>query len=260
VNKAWRIALTLVAGSVGLGILGALPPEPPMPGISLVPPTAEYWLGTDLLGRDVAYRSLIAIGYTLSESVFILLGSVIIGTVLATVSAFRYERELDRMIVLCAEGLRAFPTLLMALLFATAGAPASLLLILYFWIPVWRIFRAAVVPQQRQPYVLSARLLGFSRWQVLIREVLPNVFPQTVPYLAAVLAEILSVQAALEFLGFGPPLEQPSLGGLLLESIQLGFVGPWVWLPSLIVILMLVWGITSLTRRYQRQQQWVPIR
>lgn len=249
----------LATAVLAIAVLAALPADAPDVAKLLQPPSTDHWLGTDRLGRDVGYRSLVAVGYTLSRSGFVLLLSLAVALPLAALSALRYNRDLDRIIVLTAEALRAFPTLLLVLLFAAIGLPATPLLVIYFWIPSWRLLRSLFVTQQRQPYVLNARLFGLSRLRVLLTEVFPNVTPRAVPYLGPLMAEILSVQAALEFLGFGPPIEQPSLGGLLLDAIQLGLAAPWTWLPSLFVIVVLVWGISALARAYQERRQWVPL-
>jgi ABC-type dipeptide/oligopeptide/nickel transport system permease subunit len=162
-------------------------------------------------------------------------------------------------VVLSAEAMRAFPTLLLVLLFAAVGLPASLLLAVYFWIPIWRTLRSELVTQQRQPYVLSARLLGLSRLRVLIQDVVPNVAPRALPYAAGLMSEIISAQCAVEFLGFGPPLEQASLGGLLLEASHLGLRAPWVWAPSLVTITLLVFAIAWTVCRYRQTIRWVPV-
>lgn len=222
-------------------------------------PNWQHWLGTDLLGRDVTARTLEAAYYTLSQTLLVLILSVAVGIVMGASSALQLGRFADRLIVLLAESLRAFPTLLLVLLFATAGMPATLFLAAYFWIPVWRIARPALAAQQRQPYALNARLMGMGRLRMLVTEVGPNVLPGTIPYFASLLAEILAVQAALEFLGFGPPIEQPSLGGMLLSATQLGFVAPWVWLPSLVIIIAVVNLTALVTRRTQRANLSVPL-
>ncbi|MEW8437669.1 MAG: ABC transporter permease subunit [Candidatus Thiodiazotropha taylori] len=174
-------------------------------------------------------------------------------------SALYAGRLADRMIVLLAESLRAFPTLLLVLVFATAGLPATLFLAAYFWIPVWRLTRPALAAQKRQPYALNARLIGMGQLRTLVTEVGPNALSGSIPYLASLTAEILAAQAALEFLGFGPPIEQPSLGGMLLSATQLGFVAPWVWLPSLAIIMTIVNLTAVLAWRTQRSNLSVPL-
>lgn len=257
-RRAW-LAFAVVALLVTVVAAMILPPPAADTSNALSPPSGSHWFGTDALGRDVMYRSALAIGYSLGRSLFVLAVAGVAGAVLASVSALYYARWGDRLVVLVAETIRAYPTLLLVLLFASAGVPVAFLLIMYFWIPVWRLLRTELVSQQRQPYALVARLSGLSRLKVLLSEVLPNVGPRVAPYAAGLLSEIISAQCAIEFLGFGPPLEQQSLGGLLLESGQMGLAAPWIWMPSLLAVICLVAGLAWAVRRYRREIRWVPI-
>lgn len=245
---------------VGWVLASLLLPAPAVdPDRILVAPSLRHWLGTDGLGRDVAYRSLLAISYTLTTCLTVLVLSLMLGGALAIISTLYFSAWPDRIVVHLAEAIRAYPTLLLILLFASVGGPASVLLAVYFWIPIWRLLRSELAAQQRQPYALSARLVGMSRFRVLLDEVLPNVAPRVAPYTGGLLCEIISAQCAIEFLGFGPTLEQPSLGGLLLESSQTGLAAPWVWAPSLVTVVGLIWSIAWAVRRYRLSIRWVPI-
>ena len=257
----YRTRLSVIATAV-VGVtlmLSALPPGRSDLASRLSPPTFAHWLGTDQVGRDIAYRSLAGLGFTTRGTVEILLLSTIAGVFCALLSGAWYDRTLDRGIVLVAVTLRAFPTLLLVLVFAAIGFSPEFFLALYFWIPIRRLLRSALSAERTRAYVLNARLLGFSHLRALAIEALPNVVPGALPYLPAIAAEILSVQAALEFLGFGPPLDQPSLGGTLLASVQLGFAAPWTWLPSLALLLALIWSMAFLTRASRRRIPWVPL-
>jgi len=259
VNKRYfAIALTTIL--LGVLVASAWAPTPKVQrAIALQPPNTAHLLGTDNLGRDVLHRSILAICYTLRQVLMVLGVSLVVGSVMAAASAMAYRRVLDDAIVFLAESLRAFPTLLLVLLFATVGLPAGMLLTVYFWIPIWRILRSELVAQQRQPYALSAQLLGMSRLHVLLVDVLPNIAPRSMPYITGIMSETIAAQCAIEFLGFGPSIEQPSLGGMLLESSHLGLTAPWVWCPSLVVIVALILAITWTVRRYRQEIRWVPV-
>ena len=116
------------------------------------------------------------------------------------------------------EAIRAFPTIVLVLIFSAAGIPNTILLILFFWTSIWRLLRNLLPIQQNQPYALNAQLFGMLKPQVLLIEVLPNVWSSVRNYLPALLAEILSVQTALEFLGFGVTLNEVSIGRILSEA------------------------------------------
>ncbi|MEW8232492.1 MAG: ABC transporter permease subunit [Candidatus Thiodiazotropha endolucinida] len=205
----------------------------------LHPPSWTYPMGTDRLGRDVFIRSLFAAGLSLSLAALATLAAFLIGVVMALVSAANAGKWMDRVIVLLADGMRSFPSLVLALLFVTSGLPIALLLALYFWTAFWRTLRSQLNVEACQSYALVARLLGLSEIRVLAGEALPNALTTARSYFVVIFAEVLSVQSSLEFLGFGPPLNTPSLGGQLSEALQLP-QAYWIWLPSLLIIFIVV--------------------
>ncbi|MCZ6654712.1 MAG: ABC transporter permease [Planctomycetota bacterium] len=242
IRKSRFVCGTGVALVLGLVLLPAVlfQQELSVSTIGLTPPGSDHLLGTDRLGRDVGIRTLQACVYTVGRALLSLMFAVLIGLGLATVSTVSFERLIDRAVAVLADTVRSFPALVLALLFVSTGVSASWILPLIFWIPIWRVTRSLLAQERARPYVLVARLFGFSRTKVVLREVLPNVLPDLFPYCVLIFSEIVAVQSSLEFLGFGPPFEQASLGMLLSEALRLGTNGYWVWLPSLIVVVGMV--------------------
>jgi len=249
----------LVSAALLVAAAAVLPAPVPHADRILRPPSGSAVFGTDALGRDVCYRTVLGFGYTFGQAAIVLGASLLIGLIAAVISALKFQRWPDRLIVVFAESLRSYPALLLVLMFAAVGAPPIYLLILYFWIPIWRSFRFELTSQQREPYVLWMRLMGRSGPLVLLTEVFPNVLPRTMPYVVGLLSEVIAAQAAIEFLGFGPDIEQPSLGRILLESGQVGVSASWVWMPSLLVLVITALSVTWVVRRYRRAIKWVPI-
>ncbi|MBU0944182.1 MAG: ABC transporter permease subunit [Proteobacteria bacterium] len=234
---------------------------PPLPNLDqmLLPPSIDTPLGTDGLGRNVSLRLLIGTSYSLEQAAITIVIASFVGLSLAVLSAHAYGRWLDGMISSLAEAVRSFPTLILVLLFAAAGAPPMLLLATYFWVPVWRLLRGELISQQHQPYAMTTRLAGMSPARTLTFEVLPNVLPRVYPYAAGLFAEVLTAQTAVEYLGFGPPIEQTSIGGLILESGRLGLSAPWVWMPALLMVSILVALLAGLMRSRRKSLVWTPL-
>lgn len=254
-SLAAATALLVVAAAA----LSVAPPDVPFQSPALLAPNADHWLGTDRLGRDVAYTSLLGLGRSLLSAIGILAISLVLGCAAASVSVLTYERRLDSAIIVTVETIRAFPSVLLAVLFATLGAPVALSLIAYYWAPIWRLLRSLMIVQIRKPYFLSAQLFGYSRIRCVVTELLPNVWHRVTPSLSVLLAEILSVQAALEYLGLGVSLDAPSLGQILLQSVELGFVAPWIWLPALLFLIFVIVGLATTSRYMQRRRSWIPL-
>jgi peptide/nickel transport system permease protein len=225
----------------------------------LLPPNAQYWFGTDFLGRSVMARTLEGLATSFVNAFVVLFWAVVIGALMAVLSVLQLDKKIDRIIVLAVEAIRAFPTIVLVLLFAAAGISNTVLLAFFFWTAIWRLLRNLLAIQQNQPYALNAQLFGMFRSQVLFLEVLPNVWPSVRNYLPALLAEILSVQTALEFLGFGVALDEVSLGRLLAEAMSLGFSAPWVWMPSLIVLIVLVCSLIWINLIFSENQKWIAL-
>jgi len=228
--------------AVGAVVIGVMVLPMPTAGLSqaLQSPHWEHWCGTDRLGRDVLIRTILGLRYTMVRALLVLVVSSAIGVFLAGVSILESGRWLDRLLSLFAESQRSFPVLVLALLFASVGIPVWSVLVAYFWIPVWRLVRSAALGVMEMPYVQLASLRGMSPAAVVVREILPNTIASAMPYFAALLSELVAVLAAIEFLGFGPAMSQPSLGGMLIEAVQLGRVAPWVWAPSLVMVIVIV--------------------
>lgn len=206
---------------------------------TLAPPSVHHWLGTDRFGRDVLAVTLAGFGYTAVWALMILGFSVVIGVALAGISASYFGTGVDRLISACSDGVRSFPAIVVALLFVTVGVPAPLVLVLYFWVPIWRVLRARLATQRNQPYVLGARLLGQRRIVAVLFQGLPNVGADLYAYGVVLLGEIIAVQAGLDFLGFGPPLSEPTFGNILSETTRVGGHFWWVWAPSAMLAVVL---------------------
>jgi peptide/nickel transport system permease protein len=181
-----------------------------------------------------------AVAYSTGQIVVAGLAAFVIGLASGCLSGILFNRWPDRSLWVLAELIRAFPAVLLLLLAAAFGLGGGWVLALYFAVPIWRVARAEFIEQAKKPYFLTALLRNRSRWKSFLIDLLPNVLPALLQYLPVVLADMLSVQVAIEFLGFGPPPPQASMGGLMLEAIQLGIAAPWVWLPTTFIMVALV--------------------
>jgi peptide/nickel transport system permease protein len=216
--------------------------------IPLAPPGWPHLLGTDRLARDVVQVTAAAAAYSLVWATAVLAASVIIGIALALVSVCWWKRWPDTVVVLSADAVRSFPSLILALLFFTAGLPVNFVLVLYFWIPTWRVARSQLAAQRERPYILGGRLCGHSRLRTLAVHGLPNALRGFTGVMLLVFVEVLSVQAGLEFLGFTVPLSRPTLGNVTSEALRLGGQFAWVWLPAALVASGLAVGLVLLAR------------
>ena len=210
----------------------------------LAPPSAQHWLGTDSLGRDVV--SLLLVGSQNSMLVgFIAVGIGLgVGASLGLLAA-AHGGWLDEVIMRASDFAFAFPALLMAIMLTAIYGPGlvvSITAIGIFNIPVFaRISRGAAMTVWSRDFILAARAAGKGRWRITRDHVMPNVanvliVQGTIQFAIAILAE-----AALSYLGLGTQPPQPSWGRMLNEAQMQMFQAPLlaVWPGAAIAMAVL---------------------
>jgi peptide/nickel transport system permease protein len=108
------IAAILVLGIAACVIIGPRYLEATR-GELLISPNAEYWLGTDSLGRSVLARSLDGMTASFGNAIVVLLGAIVIGSLMAIISILQLDKKVDQAIILLVEAIRAFPTIVLVL-------------------------------------------------------------------------------------------------------------------------------------------------
>ncbi|MDZ5621089.1 ABC transporter permease [Nocardioides sp. HM23] len=169
-------------------------------------PSADHWLGTDTLGRDVLSRALSGARLSLIAPAVIVLGSAVGGTTLAILSAW-HGGWIDGMLNRALNVMFAVPGILVAVLSAAvfgAGFWAPVLALTLVYTPYFaRVVRSAAVRERRQPYVEGLRLGGLSSWRICTRHLLRNVMPIVLAQATVAYGTALADFAAVSFLGLG---------------------------------------------------------
>lgn len=220
------------------------------------PPSPEHWLGTTVGGYDVLSRTLWGAQTALFVIVVALLLSVVIGILIGLVSGY-LGGWLDRVLVVVADAVYSFPSLLLAIVAAIAisggqsglvpGVLAAAIAVSVVFIPQYfRVVRAEVVRVKAEPFVESAKVIGASTSRIMFRHVLRNA-TRSLPLIVTLNAsEAIATLAALGFLGFGiEPTAAAEWGFDLKESI--GDVSSGIWwtaIPPGVAIMIAILGIT----------------
>lgn len=209
-----------------------------------LPPSFEHWLGTDASGRDLASRLMAGSRIT----VLVALGAAIIagtiGLALAVVAALgpRWIRE---PLIVTIDVLIAFPTLLLAIMFAAAfgsGIPVVIAAIgIGFGVSIGRVVRAELRQVASEDYVLAARAAGLSRTAIFRTHLLPGIAPVFTVQLSFSMGLAILAEAGLSYLGIGIPPSVPSWGRMLAETqahlSQHPLVVMWPGLAITLVVL-----------------------
>lgn len=216
--------------------------------VRLRPPSAEYWLGTDTLGRDVLSRLLYGAQVSLFAGITVVLLGALIGILVGAVAAYaggRAEEALMRFtdLMLC------FPPIILAMAIAAAlgiGTVNTMIAMLVVWWPKFaRLARSLVLVQRGQEYVEAAHVIGYGPARILVKHILPNALGPLIVLVTLDVGHAIIVFAGLAFLGLGVVPPTPEWGAMVSEGREL--VEQW-WVATFpgLAILTVVMGFNFL--------------
>jgi peptide/nickel transport system permease protein len=188
---------------------------------TLASPSADHWLGTDHLGRDIYSRIVHGARVSLIVGVAsTLLGSVL-GGIIGLLSGY-VGGNTDLITQRILDILQGLPLLVLALVMSAALGPAVQNVIIAISIPIIpraaRVIRSSVLSIREMQYVEAARALGVRHLRIAFRHILPNTMGPFIVLCTAQLGSAILVEATLSFLGLGVPEPYPSWGRMLSVS------------------------------------------
>ncbi|GAA2144960.1 dipeptide/oligopeptide/nickel ABC transporter permease/ATP-binding protein [Arthrobacter humicola] len=205
-------------------------------------PTAAHWLGTDELGRDLLSRIFAAAAGTLGTSLITVIVGVGLGTILAMVAAAGVRTE--GVISRATEIMMSLPgtVIILAVIGAVGTNIPVIMAILGVLISagIYRVMLGQATALQSQLYVDAAKVDGVSALGISMRHVLPGLSNTIVVQSALIFAVGMLIQAGLAFIGFGPPIPQPSWGGMIQGASQHVYDAPWLMVPTGAVLALTV--------------------
>jgi peptide/nickel transport system permease protein len=211
----------------------------------LKPPDGVHWFGTDHFGRDILSRVIYGSRVSLTIGAWTVLVTGFLGTLIGAVSG--YFRALDNLIMRLMDGLMAFPAILLAITVSAvlgASVPNVIIALSIATTPhTARIVRASVLVVRELEFVEAARALGASEVRVLFRHVLVNALGPLIVRLTYVFAVAILAEAALSFIGVGPPPPSPSFGGIIAQGRDFMAEAPWITLYPGLAIIVSVLGL-----------------
>jgi peptide/nickel transport system permease protein len=256
-----RRARRSVALGVGLALVGVvvlvavvsffwLPYAPSdTSGTRLEQPSAAHWLGTNAFGRDLTTQLMIGARIALEVGIGAVVIGALVGIALGLLAAFA-TKWLDDTLSAVLDILIAFPTLLLAMLIVAAqGASLGTAIIaigLAMSAVVARLTRVLAKRVLAQQYVTAARTSGTSWPGIIVRHILPNIWPTLSVNLALQFGVAVLAEASLSYLGLGAPPPNASWGRLLQEAqgtvstAPAGAIAPGVALVVLVIGVNLV--------------------
>lgn len=209
-------------------------------------PDAEFWLGTDVLGRDYLSRLLHGGRMALLVAFSGVLLSVFAGCFLGVLCAY-LRGLLDQVVMRLVDVKLALPGILFIALFVTGfgeSIPVLVVLIGLVYMPgVIRIVRAAAMTQVSRDYVRAAQLRGERTVTILWREVYPNMLDIVLVELAIRMSSAVLLMSSMSFLGLGISPPTPDWGLMVSEGVGQMSFAPWLVMAPSLFISTLVLGL-----------------
>lgn len=205
------------------------------------PPSAQHWLGTDNLGRDMLSRILAALPLDLFIAFSVAGVALLLGGSLGLVAGF-WDKPgtiggvVSLVIMRLTDIFLAFPSLVLALAIAASlgrGTGPSILAVMLTWWPFYvRLTRGEVIAVKHQPYVMAARAAGVGEWRILFRHIFRNILEPLVVYFTLDVGTVIIIFSTISFIGIGVPIDVPEWGNMVEGYEKLLLTAPWTVLAA----------------------------
>ena len=211
--------------------------------LAFISPNAEYWFGTDNLGRDYWCQVWYATQTSVKLALLVAIGECVVGITIGCL--WGYVRALDRPITEVYNVINNIPMIiymtLIALLVGQSFTIMAISLIAFGWLRMARNVRNLVLMYRDREYNLASRCLGTPVWRVLVKNIFPYLISIVILRLALSIPQTIALESTLSYLGLGLDITTPSLG-ILLRNARLYFLDePYLLVfPAIIVSLITI--------------------
>ena len=207
-----------------------------------LPPSARFWLGTDLLGRDLLSRLIYGARTSLMIGVAANSAAVALGALVGVIAGY-LQGPVGFILMRFTDLMIAFPALLLAIALAAIFAPSlwivALVVALVNWVQVARIIYTETTGLAARDYIEATRALGAAWPRIVFRHILPHLAPTLLVWGTLGIATTVLLEATLSFLGIGVRPPTPSWGGIIYESQSYFLTAPWlVFFPGAAILLL----------------------
>jgi peptide/nickel transport system permease protein len=230
------LLILLLLAAVFSPYIGTIDPTALAPAKRTREPSALFWFGTDMLGRDIYSRVVYGTRVSLLIGFSVALLASLAGLMIGLASGFL--RWADGVIMRVMDGLMSIPPILLAvaLMALTRGSVQNVIIaITIAEIPrVSRLVRGVVLGLREQPYVDGAIAAGTGTLMIILRHILPNTLAPLTVQATYICASAMITEAILSFIGAGTPPMIPSWGNIMAEGRELWEVKPYIiFFPAL---------------------------
>lgn len=201
---------------------------------SLLPPSSQYWFGTDQQGCDVYSLSVFGARPSVSVGIIAAVVTTLIGAVTGLIAGF-YGGVVDSVISRIVDIFYGLPLIVVGIAALSAiSLPGiwgvTLVLCLIGWVSAARMVRAQTIEAKGQDYVTAARALGAGDWRIMLNHILPNAISPCIVLAVLSLGGYIATEATFSFLGLGIRPPEFSWGTMIASSQAVFFQAPWTLL------------------------------
>jgi len=219
------------------------------PAVRLAPPSWEYLLGTDHLGRDLFSRVVMGGRVALQVAFICISLSLGFGLALGMLAGYG-PRWLDNVLILIFDTVRSFPTVMLALAIITLVGPSIetvILVVVVISVPNYgRVVRAQTQSIKNNAFILAERSMGASMSRILGIHLLPNIVGPTIILASMEVPVVVTIEAGLSFLGLGVRPPTPSWGTILNDGYVFVRNSPWPLVAGGLPLIITTLGFTFL--------------
>ena len=212
-------------------------------------PSLSHWFGTDSLGRDLYTRVLYGARISLLIGIVAALINFFIGALYGGIAGF-VGGSVDRCMMAVVDILYGIPLLLYVILLMVVLGPGLVSIFLAlgiaYWLTMARIVRSQIMKIKTEDYVTAAVTMGFPKWRILVRHILPNCLGPIIVTMTLAIPDAIFTEAFLSFIGLGVAAPMASWGVLASEGINAMRSYPYQLLFPAVAISITLLGFTFL--------------
>jgi peptide/nickel transport system permease protein len=254
-NAMVALGTTIIIVMVALALLAPVLPmaDPTLSAIDveerLLPPSGRHWFGTDNVGQDVFSRVIWGTRVSLTVASLAIFFSLMIGVALGLTAGY-FGGVADYIIAGTIDLFWTFPAFLLALAFAAALGASLVNVILAISVSYWagfgRLMRGQALSVRERQFVEASRALGAKSRRIMFTHVLPNCIAPLTVWASVGVADAITIESSLSFLGAGTPPSTPSWGNML--NLGMLYIGEAWWVVTFpgVVLLITVLGFNLL--------------
>lgn len=225
-----------------------------------LPPSFQYWCGTDSLGRDLFSRIFVGLRYSLIVALSATFVDCTLGVTIGSIAGY-CGGWIDTLLMRCADAIASLPYLLKAMLITMVlgRGLGSLIIALSIskWVPMARIVRGHTLSHKHTDFVRAAQLYHQPWYTIIFRHILPSAQAPILATMTLTIPRAIFAESFLSYLGLGLPPPQTSLGLLVVEGLAAIDLYPWrLWMPTCCIVLLVLFFENSTTRETSSEKTW----